>query len=353
MLADQIKRIVIDTRADRGRPQAGVGFDWLLALLGFWGVAGAYLDSWAHIHVSELDTFFTPYHAVLYSGFLSMALALVAATGLNHRRGYPWLGATPAGYDLSLLGVVVFFAGGFGDLVWHTLFGIEAGVDALLSPTHLMLALGGGLMVTGPLRSSWRRPGSTGQGWWAQLPAVLSLAFLLSMFAYFTQFAHPWARPYASVHYRPTSPQESDFRQSLGVAAILLQTGILMGVVLLGLALRAFPRGGFTLLFTLSAVLMALNRDQQWVILPVALSGLGADLLYGRLKPVPERPFSLRLFAFAVPVLLYSLYFLGLLLTGGVWWSVHLWAGSIFIAGIVGWLASYLAVPPRPQAEGD
>jgi hypothetical protein len=48
-----------------------------------------------------------------------------------------------------------------------------------------------------------------------------------------------------------------------------------------------------------------------------------------------------------VPLVWYSLYFLALHLTHGVWWSVHVWAGAIVVAGLVGWLVSYLVVPRR------
>jgi hypothetical protein len=44
--------------------------------------------------------------------------------------------------------------------------------------------------------------------------------------------------------------------------------------------------------------------------------------------------------------LYYALYFLVLLVTKGVGWSMNLWMGSIVMAGIVGLLVSYLLVPP-------
>jgi hypothetical protein len=48
-----------------------VGFDLLAALLCGWLVAGSYVDGWAHRHHPDLETFFTPWHALLYSGFLA------------------------------------------------------------------------------------------------------------------------------------------------------------------------------------------------------------------------------------------------------------------------------------------
>ena len=77
------------------------------------------------------------------------------------------------------------------------------------------------------------------------------------------------------------------------------------------------------------------------------LGGMAADLLLWRLRPSTARPAAFRLFAVAVPTIVYGLYFLVLQLTGdGVWWTVHLWAGAIGMAGVVGLLMSFLVVPP-------
>ena len=64
--------------------------------------------------------------------------------------GNRWLQAIPDGYELSVLGLVIFGISGIGDLTWHLLLGIERSTEALLSPTHLGLALGIGLALTGP-----------------------------------------------------------------------------------------------------------------------------------------------------------------------------------------------------------
>ena len=44
--------------------------------------------------------------------------------------------------------------------------------------------------------------------------------------------------------------------------------------------------------------------------------------------------------------LYYAIYFAGVQATGGVSWSIHMWTGAIVIAGIIGFLLSYLVVPP-------
>jgi Tol biopolymer transport system component len=93
------------------------------------------------------------------------------------------------------------------DLIWHILFGIEVSVQALLSPTHLMLGLGAVLIVTGALRSAWLRlPEHKNYGWARLMPAVICIAIVVSLFAFFTQYAHPQVSTYSSSDARYTAP---------------------------------------------------------------------------------------------------------------------------------------------------
>src|SRR6266702_774121 len=39
-------------------------------------------------------------------------------------------------------------------MLWHIAFGVEADVESLISPSHLVLAVGSTLMLTGPLRAA-------------------------------------------------------------------------------------------------------------------------------------------------------------------------------------------------------
>ena len=61
--------------------------------------------------------------------------------------------------------------------------------------------------------------------------------------------------------------------------------------------------------------------------------------------PSPDRPRAFRAVAFAVPAVYYLLYILTVMLWARVVWSVHVWTGAVVIAGGVGWLLSYLALP--------
>ncbi len=85
----------------------------------------------------------------------------------------------------------------------------------------------------------------------------------------------------------------------------------------------------------------------------MAAAGVTADLLLRLLKPAGGRMIRLRIFAFATPAAVYVLYFVALRLADGLWWSIHLSAGSIVLAGIMGWLLSYVAVPPEVPEEAE
>jgi hypothetical protein len=45
-------------------------------------------------------------------------------------------------------------------------------------------------------------------------------------------------------------------------------------------------------------------------------------------------------------MIVFALYFLAAQLTIGIIWTIHLWAGSIVIAGAIGFLLSLLVAPP-------
>src|SRR5205823_4374760 len=240
------------------------------------------------------------------------------------------------------LGVLVIFFGGIGDMFWHILFGIELNIDGALSPTHILVTIGLALIVSGPLRAAWQQPTTgTHPNFVAVLPMLFSVTYTLSTITIIAQFAHPF------VVLWPAASQQIPFgNQALAVVSIVLQTLILMGLALLIIRRWTLPFGALTLVFTLNMLFLSFMQDHYIMILVAAIAGLLADILAWRLKPSATNPNALRLFAFAVPAILYLLYFLTLELTTSVNWSIHLWLGSTVVAGIAGCLVSYLVVPP-------
>lgn len=316
--------------------------DYLIAGLSLWYTGGLFLDGWAHNHLgSALETFFTPWHAVFYSGFLAVTVALLVASRL---------GSLSPAYRLSLWGAGLFALGGVGDLVWHTLFGIEADVEALLSPTHLLLAVGMGLVLSGPLRAAWHRAAQASADLW---PPLLSATLTFSLVTFMTQFAHPIAHPWAAYStFLEHGPGGAVFAQAMGVSDLLLQAAVLAGFALLLVTRWRLPFGALTLLLGLNALAMSFMGDEYRLVPAAAAAGLLGDLLVRRLRPARDNPWALRLFAFALPALYTLALFTALALTDYVWWSVHLWLGAVVMTGLVGWLLGLLVSPPGSAAGG-
>ena len=137
-----------------GRPLAR-NEEFLGMVFGLWTIIGLFLDGWAHSH-QKPESFFSPWHGVLYSGFTAAALWAGWIAWRRRADGRSLLETMPPGHLASLLGFALFGAGAIGDLIWHEIFGIEANVEALLSPTHLLLLAGGAIALSAPLRTMLR-----------------------------------------------------------------------------------------------------------------------------------------------------------------------------------------------------
>ena len=325
-------------------PDAGIGMDWVMVVLSAGFCGGFFLDGWAHAHGRADETFFTPWHAALYSGFLAITTYLTVVLVTNRIKGHPWLRSLPAGYGISLLGALLWFPGGLGDEIWHEVFGIEANAEALLSPTHLILALGAILMVSGPLRRGWGRLEENEQGWPRQIPMLFSVTYTLSLLTFMNQLAHPLANKWGSEVYKSALGQE------MGVVSILLDTGLLLGMILFLVRRFSLAPGALTLVFALNAVAMGFLYDQGpyplGLVIARAAAGVAADLLLYLLNPSVQQVGRFRSFSFTVPLIIYLFYFFALQVTGGIYWSVHMWTGVTVLAGFVGLLISFLVVPP-------
>jgi hypothetical protein len=333
---------IVRVRVGLGRVKV---WEWLVAALSVAMFVGAHLDAWAHVHVrSALETILTPSHFVVYGSFVALAVALAAPPVARLARGRPLRTAYARSYAWPLVGGAVFVLAGGLDLVWHLLFGVEVSVEALLSPTHLGLAIGAGLLWSGPLITAWRRR-SADVSLLRLLPALLSTSAIVGLIAFTTHFAHPFVDPWPAYPYSERDPS-SWFIPSLGFASLIIQTAVLMGGALL--LLRRWPKppvGSFTVMFTFSSVGLPFLHDQAELILVPVLTGLFADFLALTLARTGGRR-SVRLFAAFVPMAMGTAYLLVLDATSRVAWGVHLLAGAIVICAAVGSLVSLLVFPP-------
>jgi hypothetical protein len=335
-----------------------------MVVLIYWWLIGTYLDGRAHNSGLVDSSFFTPYHAVLYSGVAVIGLTLGITQIRNIQKGYGWLNALPAGYMPALLGIGIFAVGGVFDLIWHTLFGLEANIQALLSPSHTILAVGAFLFASAPLRAAWGRRDAA--NWRTLLPAILSLAATFSILTFFTQYANFATRPHILVNlppgyiaYSPTNvpeAQDSFYFSVYGVMSMVFPSILSMSILLFALRRWALPVGSVTLITAINTALLLWGRlhfvSQVWpVLLAVPLGGLLADLFLWRFTPITDRPTALRWFAFCIPFVTSLTYLLILNTFGnGLWWQIHMWLGTPFLAGIAGFFLSYLAIPAGGKA---
>ena len=333
-----------------GAPLDSVRFDWLMGVVSIWLLAGLFLDGWAHnTFLDGIETFLTPWHAVLYGGFTAVALILMGTALRNRTLGYAWSNALPQGYMPALAGVLIFALAGTADFAWHSWLGFEANQEALLSPPHLALAIGGGLILSAPFRAAWTRSQQKDRpGWIELLPALLSLGALMSVATFFTQYANVFQ--HANILTGPHPAGDTYLWDTTALAGVLIPTGIVMTGILLAVRRWQLPFGSLTILLTANTSLMFLMGQrysgQHWPILLAALAGgLIGDGLLAALRPSPTRSGALRWFAFVVPFEYFLLFFGTLLLTANLWWRPHLWLGAPVLAGFVGLGLSYLLAP--------
>jgi hypothetical protein len=333
-----------------GRPRAGWGDDLAAALLGTWVVGGLFLDGWAHVNQPGLETFFSPWHGVFYLGFVVSTVVLARLVARHQRGGFdPAL--VPAGYGLGLVGVAMFMAGGVADGVWHTLFGVEIGVAALLSPSHLLLLGGGLLMVTSPVRSAWSSPDLPASApALALLPALWATALFTAVVLFFFQYLSAFVTRAPSV--AAADGPEGLLTTIVGVASVLVTNLIVLAPVLLLARRWRLPFGTVTLLATMGAVGLTSLREfvlgnLVWAMLA---GGLATDLLIARLRPGPDRPGAFRLVATLAPLLLWGAWMAVYATSYGIAWPPELWAGVLGMASLTGLGLSVLTLPPAVPA---
>ena len=335
--------------ADPGRPRARWGDDLAAALLGTWVVGGLFLDGWAHVNQPGLETFFSPWHGVFYSGFMVATVVMARLVG-RHQRGRFDPGRVPAGYGLGLVGVALFVAGGVADGTWHTLFGVEVGVAALLSPSHLLLLSGGLLMLTSPIRSAWSSPDLPARpAAVALLPALWATALTTAVVLFFFQYLSAFvSRAPAMAAAGPSDTAAGLLTTIVGVASVLATNLILLGPLLLLARRWRLPFGTVTLIVVAGALgVTALREFTLGALVPAMLAGgLATDVLIAGLRPRPDRPGRFRAVAALAPLLLWGAWLAAYALAYGVAWPPELWAGVLGMASLSGIGLSVLVLPP-------
>lgn len=302
-------------------------------LFATWLILGVFVDGFHHNH-GDVDSFWTPWHALLYSGFFASALwifYLVYRTKRQIHKG--WRESIPSGYGLGVLGVFVFFIGGLADMLWHVFLGIEHDVAALLSPSHLTLLVGILLIVTSPYRALWREGGEK-----QPFTALLSITLTFCMLSFFLWYAWAFTNDLSSTkaldshlsyyHSNQLHPV-LDGLEKRGVEQTIITTVLLMYPILLSLKRWRIPFGAITFVFAVESTLMSSLEGFSYVenILLAIISGFIGDILVKYVR-------SAAIISILLPLLLWSLFFAAVI-AKGIAWAPEIWGGSIVLSSIV------------------
>jgi hypothetical protein len=264
--------------------------DAIAGFCGVWMIGGLFLDGWAHRN-QKPETFFSPWHGILYSGFTASALWLLYVIRSNQKPGISWRTTMPVGYGFRAAGVGLFGVGAIGDLIWHSVFGIEVSIEALLSPSHLVLLSGGLLMAIGPIVSTLAREPEQEPRWSSMGPVVGTVAFIVSLMQFFIMYLSPfdgWVFTKDQDRYAFSEGGEW-FQQNVtirNVADILVFTVFMVLPVLWLVRNVKLPRGSFLAVWFLPCVLQSLLdsfSSPQRLIGPFAAAVL-AEFLWPKLS---------------------------------------------------------------------
>jgi hypothetical protein len=287
------------------------------------------------------EGFLAGWHLVLYGGVIAVGLWL----GLGAiRKGPQFIGAVLP----TTLGFFILSAGGLADWAWHTRFGVEVSVEALVSPPHLFVLVGLVCLLMSPVYILWKQD-QRKLGLVPSLIAVCSVTITLLVVMLFTGFLSPLV---GGMELQPgyieplvgESPMIYDQVRGLGIT-IWTTVLVVAGFMLIFTKFKLFP--GVTLVgfASLAVPSFFVVSEETW---PVAAAFAVTGLLT-----------EVSLLLFARPTLgKFGAGFTGALIGFGLWfsvfkflendsrllWETTLWTGTASLSGLVGFVIGSLLV---------
>jgi hypothetical protein len=237
-------------------------------------------------------------------------------------------------------------------MIWHSIFGIEVSLDAVLSPSHLLLSAAGVLLVTSPVRSWWATGTTTRRAGTGIAALALGSIFGVLLLGHSTAFKSTTP----TQAYDFVTGSQSHLAASYASARYLATTAILLVPVLLVYRRRtvlgaATAVVGAIFLFTL------VTTEFPGTLTAVALAATAGtfvmELIAVRLDAVrgPAAALRLPIVGGLFGALFTAGHLLGLAVADGVAWPVELWTGNVVLAALCGALLGGLATAPAPSTE--
>jgi hypothetical protein len=364
--------------AARGvRPHTTWREDLTAMIIAFWPITALFFDGRNHNNKTGQETFFTVAHDLLYSGITVFAIyvAKVIVEYQPRRRGFDFK-AIPVGYGVTIIGLCILGIAGPADLTWHSIYGFEINVEAIVSPPHLALFLGGLLVSSTGIRSMWAKR-DIAPDMRRYLPALLSGILFISMVNFITMYLSAWMTNVA-----PTKAFVNDLKrfhdvmsnQDIGLseglrgygdnlfpyhyytvgqslASIVVSTIVLLGPTLLILRRWRVPAWTFTITYLAFGLLMNVMTEYRdaWTLITLTLTGLAIDLMQSWFAPARDKRLTLggiRLVGSLAAIVLWFSYFGLMALEKGIGWKPTTWVGVCVIGIGTGFGTAFLVAPP-------
>jgi len=372
-------------KAVRGvRPMTTWREDLITMALCFWPITAMFFDGRGHNNETGQESFFSVAHLFLYGGMTVLGLWIAAlvvryqlAAGVEVRRLMVDFAAIPVGYGVAIIGLGLLSLGGPIDLIWHSAYGFEVGVDAIYSPPHLMLFFGGLLVSSTGIRSMWAK-NDIAPDLKTFAPVILSSILFIGVAGFITmylstfmtnvtpttdfvddlaRFSDDRANEATSVNaglagYGDDAWSYNFYSASHGMASMIITGLILLGPTLLILRRWRVPFGSVTLVYLGFGLLVNIMTEYRDIVLiiPLILTGLSVDLLQQRLgRARSDGRVSLggiRIAGTAAAAVLWISYYAILALDKGIGWEPTLWVGALFVGIMTGFGVAFLIAPP-------
>ena len=361
----------------KGLPKIGERFyDPIVLFLGLWCLAGLLIDAFAHIAGNVDDTFFTPWHAVWYSGAAAYGAyifyAILPESGIQQliREPFRTLKNVETQHKAGVYGIIIFAVSGFGDLIWHETLGVEENTDILLSPTHIGLFIGLMMSVTAPLWSAWANPKSGKNGLPSQLLIVFGAGAAWCVALLMVRYANLWFSPLQNFCYSGNLDvcDNDDYNYALeqGLKSLFIQAALTSAILAMFLQRWKPARGTMFTLFMFHAigVWVYSEFDSQNLTMGVTLAIVAEIVALGYNRIGPKVYIPLMAASQVIVFMAYGLMNVGDIAPTSYWiegvnlhvipfgWSIHSTIGSIVVCAAIGWFASIIAFPPQ-NAQKD
>ena len=344
-------------------------YDVIILVLGLWCLAGLLIDSFAHIAGAVDDTFFTPWHAIWYSGATAYGAYIFYAVFPEEgkrslvRNPLKILQEISPEHKPGVYGIILFALSGIGDMIWHETLGVESSVDILLSPTHIGLFIGLLMSVTAPMWSAWADKKSGRDGLRSQILIIFGLGAAWAVALLPFLYANLWFEPLESFCYGGRGGFCWDNYDSVlvhGMRSLLIQAGLTSAILLLFIRRWTPARGSLFILLLFPAIGGWFYGEFDNTILFLGIVwAIVAEIMLPVIWKGWKRLFVALVVASQVVVFMASWllhpHWMGV---GPYWiegtnlhvlplgWTIHATIGSIVFCAIIGWLASIIVFPP-------